>query len=119
MGITRVSELLQQGKVVKLAPKHVPVAREDQKLINSSTALSRGWVYATTTLDPSDSFDNAVMIGKVIVIYSRTGGTNGWHVDQIEITNIAANSYIGVQIFQYLQESLSTSHTDNTVSQQF
>ncbi|KAF8998716.1 hypothetical protein BDQ17DRAFT_1328706 [Cyathus striatus] len=43
--------------------------------------------------------DNAVMIGKAIMIYARTGGTNEWHADQIETTNIAAKSYTGVQIF--------------------
>ncbi|KDQ26371.1 hypothetical protein PLEOSDRAFT_1043400, partial [Pleurotus ostreatus PC15] len=37
----------------------------------------------------------------VVVLYSKTGGKNARHASQTTTTNIAALSYIGLQVYQY------------------
>ncbi|KAF8987715.1 hypothetical protein BDQ17DRAFT_1435442 [Cyathus striatus] len=49
--------------------------------------------------------NNMVVISKVLVIYARTGGLNGRHAAHEETKDIAANPYIGVQVFEQFSKA--------------
>ncbi|KAF8990887.1 hypothetical protein BDQ17DRAFT_1433488 [Cyathus striatus] len=58
--------------------------------------------------------NNAVKIGKVVVIYTETGGIHEQHASSTETENISTNSYIGIQVFEPFNGFSFTILTDNT-----
>ncbi|KAF8809095.1 hypothetical protein BYT27DRAFT_7188181 [Phlegmacium glaucopus] len=45
--------------------------------------------------------DHGLRIGRVIAIYSKTGGKNGKHAAVTDASNISAVSYLAVQVFTH------------------
>ena len=53
---------------------------------------------------------------KVIALYSKGDGKNGKHAAILNVSNVAAISYIGVQVFQRMHHQIFCPVTSSTIS---
>lgn len=81
---------LHNARVTDLAP--VCVADSDDSDGASNTGSSYGFIV----------LDGRIMLGKVLAIYSKSGGKNGKHSSIMKSSNISAVSYFVLQVFEQM-----------------
>ncbi|KAJ3765163.1 hypothetical protein FB446DRAFT_795330 [Lentinula raphanica] len=90
--------MLQSG----INPLEVP---PEAGISKKSPLLLESWGFVFARVHKENTHEYRLFIGKVEAMYTKGGGKNGKHSSVTRAENIAALSYIGLQLFQHIHAS--------------